>query len=223
LPQHQQPRTQLSSPLPSLFPPARTHWTSVVQPKSRHHRPEASLRPCRHSKVPEPSLQVTNLPMPPISPFMPLCVRNCSLEWSCAVAEPLCHGPPPSSASAPVSCPWLCLPHHPRAHLSPFQRPRTPGVPAPSPPAGLQHEVGRRRRWQPGRPCSGLSWDLERPSEIKRPRFNYGKSNLSAWDLSPRIRSLTRAPAAGPDRSAYLALKPLTSLSRVSALAHTSP
>jgi hypothetical protein len=96
-----------------LFLSARAHWTSTMQPESCCRRPEASPHPCHRSKVPEPSLEVTNLPLPLISPFLPLCVRNRSPKLSCPTTKPSCQGPPPSGASALVSCPRtrsLCRP-----------------------------------------------------------------------------------------------------------------
>jgi hypothetical protein len=41
-----------------------------------HHRPEASPRPCRRSKVPVLSLKVTNLTLLLISPSLPLSMCN---------------------------------------------------------------------------------------------------------------------------------------------------
>jgi hypothetical protein len=69
--------TPLGSPLPPLFISTRAHRTFSVQPESRRHGPETSPHPYHRSKVPEPSLEVTNLPLPLISPSLPLRMRNC--------------------------------------------------------------------------------------------------------------------------------------------------
>jgi hypothetical protein len=47
-------------------------------------------------------------PLPLISPFLPLCVRNRSPELSYAVTEPPRRGSPPFGASTPVTCPQFC-------------------------------------------------------------------------------------------------------------------
>jgi hypothetical protein len=109
----QVPGTPLSLPLPPLFFSVRAHRTSTVQLESCRRRPEASPRPCRRSKAPESSIKVTNLPLSIISSFLPLYVRNGSLELSCAATEPLRRGSPPSGASALVSCPRSRSPRHP--------------------------------------------------------------------------------------------------------------
>jgi hypothetical protein len=78
-----------------------------------HRRTEASPRPYRRAKVSELSLKVTNLPLPLISPSLPVGMHNRSPELSCATTEPPRHGPPPSGASVPVLCPRSSPPCHP--------------------------------------------------------------------------------------------------------------
>jgi hypothetical protein len=101
------------APSPSIFPCSRSldlHRGT----EARCRRPKALLRPCHRSNVPEPFLKITNLTMSLISPFLPLCVRNCSSKLSCAAVEPFRRGLPPSGVPTPVSCPRLCSMHHPK-------------------------------------------------------------------------------------------------------------
>jgi hypothetical protein len=77
-------------------------------------RPEASLCSRCHSSALEPSLKVTNLPMPLIPHSMPLCVHNCSPEQVSVAARPLYVGVVPTVAFV-VS---------PQSYLGPSQRPK---------------------------------------------------------------------------------------------------
>jgi hypothetical protein len=157
---------------PPLFLSAHAQRTLAVQPCRHRRRPRAPRCSRCRSSAPEPSLEVTHLPMPLVSLSLPCCSRNHSLEYASGTTRPLCHRLVPSAVSGPVSCPRPSPTCHPEPPLSPFQRPRTPDVPAPSPPVELHRGVGRHRRQHPGRPNAGLPRDLMRPSEIKWPRFN---------------------------------------------------
>jgi hypothetical protein len=66
--------------LPLWFPLPVLTGASLAQSKSRCRRPKPLPCPCHHSRVPEPSLKVTHLPMPLISISLPCCSRNCSPE-----------------------------------------------------------------------------------------------------------------------------------------------
>jgi hypothetical protein len=78
LPRRQQPGTPLGSPPPPLF--LSVTGPSSAQQQLRRRRPEASPCPCRHSRVPETPLEVTNLPSPLFSHCLPSVVRDCSSE-----------------------------------------------------------------------------------------------------------------------------------------------
>jgi hypothetical protein len=84
-------RHPLVCPHPLYFPRFVLTGLLAMQPCLPHRQPGPSLCPCRRSNAPEPSLEVTNLPMPLIPHFLPCCSRNRSPELSCAAVGPLRH------------------------------------------------------------------------------------------------------------------------------------
>jgi hypothetical protein len=65
---------------PPLILSTRAHQTSLRQPQRRRRRPEPLSCLYHRSRVPEPSLKVTNLLRPLIPPSLLSIVRDCSLE-----------------------------------------------------------------------------------------------------------------------------------------------
>jgi hypothetical protein len=137
-------RHPLVCPQHLYFPQFALTRLLAAQPCLRRRRPRSSLRPRCCSSPPEPSLEVSNPPMPLISHLLPCCPRNRSPESMCAAVGPLCRGP----------CPMVPLRrcrahgrvcHVTRTRLSPFPVPQTLAVVARSPPVNLQREIERRR------------------------------------------------------------------------------
>jgi hypothetical protein len=116
----------------------------AVQPCLRRRRPGLSLCPRRRSSALEPSLEVTNLPMPLIPHFLPCCSHNRSSEWSCIVVGPLHRGP----------CPLVplcrCRAHVRVRHVNPNSPEPFPSAPDPHRgPAPASSETRSRNRATP--------------------------------------------------------------------------
>jgi hypothetical protein len=73
-------RHPLVCPQPLCFARSTLTGLFTVQPKLRHHRLKASLRPRCCSSAPESPLEVSNSPTPLISHVLSCCPRNRSLE-----------------------------------------------------------------------------------------------------------------------------------------------
>jgi hypothetical protein len=88
-------RHPLVRPQPLYFPLFALTRLLVTQSCLRHRRPRPLLRPRRCSSALEPSLEVTNPPMPLIPHLLTYCPCNRSLELSCAAVRLLHRGPCP--------------------------------------------------------------------------------------------------------------------------------
>jgi hypothetical protein len=84
----QRPGTPLGSSPPPLFLSTCSHRSTSVLPQRRRSRPESSSCPCRHSRVPRSSLEVTNLPYPY---FSLVCPRLCVIARRSRVTPPPSH------------------------------------------------------------------------------------------------------------------------------------
>jgi hypothetical protein len=83
-------RHPLVCPQPLYFHLVMLTRLLVVQPCLRRRRPRFLLHPRHCSSTPEPSLEVTDLPVPLIPRFLPCCPHNRLPELMCAAVGPLC-------------------------------------------------------------------------------------------------------------------------------------
>jgi hypothetical protein len=147
-----QRRTPSGFPPTSLFHPVRAHWPSpraAEAPPSTTQGLPVSPPFLKRSRVPSRGEQ---LPTPLISLVLPCHPRNCSPEQVCAAARPPRCRLPLSGAPTSVSCPRLCPPCHPKPSRALPMPQVPPDAAALTPPTMFRCGVGRRRRWQPGKP-----------------------------------------------------------------------
>jgi hypothetical protein len=170
-PRHQQHETPSSLPPAPLFLSIRAHRTFTMQPTLRRRRLGPSRCPHHRSSAPEPSLEVTNPPIPLISHLLHCCPRNRLPELMCAAVWLLRH------RSRPLVPLHRCRAHGWVRYVTSSSLESFPS--ALDPRCGRALASGETSPWSQAtppragqKPSPSLPSDLSRPSEIWRPNFN---------------------------------------------------